>query len=81
MNKQDLVERAGLIKAQMEQTQQQFVTLQAHLNECNFWLGKFDELEAQVKNEPVVESNEENANGGQEVDSESTPEVVEGEVA
>lgn len=63
MNKQDLVERANLINAQLEQTKQQFNTLTAHLNECNFWLGKFDELEAQVKNEPVLDVQPESNDG------------------
>ena len=37
----------------MENVKQQFVTLQAHLNECNFWLTKCNELEAQVEAEKL----------------------------
>jgi prefoldin subunit 5 len=74
MNKQDLVERANLINAQLEQTKQQFNTLTAHLNECNFWLAKFNELEAQVKEDAVVDAQPEDENGGQEVDCGSNQE-------
>lgn len=78
MNKQDLVSRINLINSQLEQTKNQFTTLTAHLNECNFWLSKFNELEAQVKEDVSPETLPENINVGQEVDSESTAEVVEG---
>lgn len=63
MNKQDLIERANLIAAQLEQTKQQFNTLTAHLNECNFWLAKFNELEAQVKNDQVLDVQPESNDG------------------
>lgn len=75
MNKQDLIERANLINVQIEQTKQQFTTLTAHLSECNFWLGKIEELEKQVESDKVSETTSENADG--EANSESTEQTAE----
>jgi len=47
MNKQDLQARIAQITLEMENAVKQHTALVSHLNECNFWLGNFEKLEAE----------------------------------
>jgi len=47
MNKQDLQARIQQITLEMENAIKQHTALVSHLNECNFWLGNFEKLEAE----------------------------------
>lgn len=45
MNKEELLARIEQIKTEMDNAIKQHTALVSHLNECNFWLGKWVELE------------------------------------
>ena len=46
MNKQDIQARIAQITLEMENAIRQHTALSSHLNECNFWLAKWEELES-----------------------------------
>jgi len=45
MNKAELLSRIEQIKTDMNNAVLSHTALTSHLNECNFWLTKYDELE------------------------------------
>jgi len=46
MTKQDIQARIAQILLEMDNAIKQHTALSSHLNECNFWLAKWEELES-----------------------------------
>jgi len=46
MNKEELLARIEQIKTEMDNAIKQHTALVSHLNECNYWLAKWEELES-----------------------------------